>query len=94
LWRTQAMRIVDAGKSKYYAAAAANLERARRCYLRAGLAAEWEEFARQVRTDHRRKTAFLAAFETAVADSLRQAPPSFLERAKARWGVGRGGSRQ
>jgi len=38
LWRAQAMRIVDAGKSKYYEAAAANLERARKCYLRAGLA--------------------------------------------------------
>jgi uncharacterized Zn finger protein len=46
LWRAQAMRIVDAGKSKYYEAAAANLERARKCYLRAGLAADWEETTR------------------------------------------------
>ena len=37
LWRAQALRIVDAGKSKYYDAAAANLDRARKCYLRAGL---------------------------------------------------------
>jgi hypothetical protein len=94
LWRAQAMRIVDAGKSKYYEAAAANLERARKCYLRAGLAAHWEDAVRQIRADHYRKTAFMAAFESVSAGSGRQEPPSFLERAKDRWGVGRGGGRK
>jgi uncharacterized Zn finger protein len=56
LWRAQAMRIVDAGKSKYYEAAAANLERARRCYVRAGRVAEWEDAVHQIRADHHRKT--------------------------------------
>jgi hypothetical protein len=67
LWRAQAMRIVDAGKSKYYDAAAANLEHARKCYLRAGLAAEWEETVRFVRAGHHRKPAFMAAFEPVAA---------------------------
>jgi hypothetical protein len=91
LWRAQAMRIVDAGKSKYYEAAAANLERARRCYVRAGLVAEWEDAVRQIRADHYRKPAFMALFESVAAGAGHQAPPSFLERAKDRWGVGREG---
>jgi hypothetical protein len=94
LWRAQAMRIVDAGKSKYYEAAAANLERARRCYVRAGLASEWEDAVRRIRADHHRKTAFMAAFESVAAGAEHQAPPSFLERAKERWGVGREGGRK
>jgi uncharacterized Zn finger protein len=94
LWRAQAMRIVDAGKSKYYDAAAANLERARKCYLRAGLAADWEDAVRQIRAGHYRKTAFMAAFESVSAGGGHQEPPSFLERAKDRWGVGRGGGRK
>src|SRR5664279_181487 len=84
LWRAQAMRIVDAGKSKYYEAAAANLERARRCYLRAGLVAEWEDAVRQIRVDHYRKFAFMAAFESVAGGAGHKAPPSFLERAKDR----------
>ena len=84
--------MADAGKSKYYDAAAANLERARRCYLRAGLADEWEETVRLVRVEHRRKTAFMAAFEPVAAGAGRQERPSFLGRAKAHWGVGRGGT--
>ena len=94
LWRAQAMRIVDAGKSKYYEAAAANLEWARRCYVRAGLVAEWEDAVRQIRADHYRKTTFMAAFESVAAGAGHQAPPSFLERAKDRWGVGSGGGRK
>jgi hypothetical protein len=84
------MRVVGAGKSKYYHSAAANIERACKCYLRAGLAAEWEETDRLLRVDHYRKTAFTAAFESVAAGTEYQEPLSFLERAKARWG-GKGG---
>jgi tetratricopeptide (TPR) repeat protein len=87
LWRAQGMRIVDAAKSKYYDAALSNLKRARRCYEQAGLASEWEETVRQVRASHRRKTGFLAGFEALAADTGRGVEPSFLDRAKARWGV-------
>jgi uncharacterized Zn finger protein len=86
LWRAQAMRIVDAGKSKYYDAALSNFERAKHCYQRAGQAEVWDETVRQVREDHRRKTGFLAGFEVLTAGSRQKQQPSFLERAKDRWG--------
>jgi uncharacterized Zn finger protein len=94
LWRAQGMRIVDARKSKYYDAALSNFERARDCYQRAGLAAEWEQTVRQVRAAHSRKTGFISGFESLAAGARRVDKPSFLERAKARWGErhGRGKS--
>lgn len=94
VWRAQAMRIVDGGKSKYYGATAANLERARKCYMRSGLIAEWEDAVRQIRAAHYRKISFMAAFEPIAAGAGHQARPSFLERAKDRWGVGRGGDQK
>jgi len=86
LWRAQGMRIVDAKKSKYYEAALSNFERARDCYQRAGLAAEWEKTVRQVRAAHFRKTGFISGFESLAVGARRADKPSFLERAKARWG--------
>jgi hypothetical protein len=86
LWCAQGMRIVDAKKSKYYDAALSNFERARDCYQRAGLAAEWEKTVRQVRAAHSRKTGFISGFESLAAGARRADKPSFLERAKARWG--------
>jgi hypothetical protein len=85
LWRAQAVRIVKAGKSRYYDAALENLERARRCYENAGLAGEWQEVVDKMRSEHRRKTGFMAGFEEIVAGSGPSEEPSFLERAKARW---------
>ena len=93
LWRAQGMRIVNAGKSKYYDAAISNFDRARRCYARAGLVAEWEEMVYQVRTNHRRKTAFISGFEAVAAGSGHKKQPSFVESARARWGGGRAGDR-
>ncbi len=86
LWRAQGMRIVDAKKSKYYDAALSNFERARDCYQRAGLAVEWEETVRRVRAAHSRKTSFISGFESLAAGARRADQPSFLERAKVRWG--------
>ena len=91
LWRAQGMRIVDAKKSKYYDATLSNFERARDCYQRAGLAAQWEETVRQVHTAHHRKTGFISEFESVAAGTRRAEKPSFLERAKARWGERDGG---
>jgi uncharacterized Zn finger protein len=87
LWRAQGMRIVSAAKSKYYDAALSNFERARRCYVRAGLAAEWAGTVRQIRVSHRRKAGFMSGFEALAAGHGRASRPSFLERAKTRWGV-------
>ena len=49
---------------------------------------------RQIRADHYRKTAVMAALESVAAGAGHQPPPSFLERAKDRWGVGREGGRK
>ena len=86
LWRAQGMRIVNKSKSKYYEAALGNFESARRCYERAGLAAEWADTVRHIRATHHRKTGFLADFEVVAAGAGRAAERSFLERAKTRWG--------
>jgi hypothetical protein len=93
LWRAQGMRIVDGAKSKYYDAALANFERARRCYERAGLAAEWAGTVQEMRANHRRKTGFMSRFE-ALAEGSGRDEPSFLDRAKTRWAArhGNGGS--
>jgi len=85
LWRAQGMRIVGAGKSKYYRAALSNFENAKRCFERAGLAAAWEKTAAQVRADHHRKAGFMPGFNALVAGSGPSDEPSFLERAKTRW---------
>jgi hypothetical protein len=91
LWRAQGMRIVDAKKSKYYDAALSNFERARDCYQRAGLAAQWEETVGRVRAAHHRKAGFISEFEFLVAGARRAEKPSFLQRAKARWSERQGG---
>ncbi len=93
LWRAQGIRVVDAKKSKYYDAAISNFERARDCYQRAGLSAEWEEIVRQVRSAHFRKTSFISEFESLAAGARQADKPSFLERAKARWGERHGESK-
>lgn len=92
LWRAQALRIVDAGKSKYYDAAVRNLARARRCWLRAGLESEWEATVRQIRTEHFRKHGFMGDFERLAKGEKAEEQSSFLDRAKNRWGV-KGGRR-
>ena len=84
LWRAQGMRIVNKSKSKYYDGALANFERARRCYERAGLGAEWADTVHHIRANHRRKTGFMPGFEALATDSGRDGGPSFLERPRAR----------
>ena len=90
----QGMRIVNQKKSKYYDAALENFERAKRCYERAGLAAEWEKTVRLVRDNHSRKAGLISGFEAPAAGARQRRQPSFLESAKARWGGkhGRGDS--
>jgi tetratricopeptide (TPR) repeat protein len=85
LWRAQGMRIIAAKKSKYYHAALANFERAKRCYERAGLTTDWDNTVSQARAEHHRKTGFMSGFEELVRGSGPSDQPSFLARAKARW---------
>lgn len=79
------MRIVNASKSRYYDAAVSNFENAKRCYARAGLAAEWEQTVRHLQAVHRRKTGFLSRLEAMIAGAKPSRAPSFLDRAKTRW---------
>lgn len=85
LWRAQGMRIVNAKKSKYYDAALSNFERARDCYQRAGLGVAWEQTVRRVCAAHYRKIGFMSGFQALATGAKHRDPPSFLERAKARW---------
>jgi tetratricopeptide (TPR) repeat protein len=87
LWRAMSMRILSAGKSRYYQAALANFERARRCYAKAGMEADWEQVVSQVRAEHHRKSGFMPDFNRVVTGSEPAQEPPFLERAKARWGT-------
>jgi hypothetical protein len=61
LWRAVGIRVVNAGKSRYYDAAIRSLARARRCYEQAGLTADWQQVVSLVRGRHHRKSGFMAA---------------------------------
>jgi predicted nucleic acid-binding protein len=87
IWRAQGMRILTAGKSKYYDAALRYLGRAKHCYQRAGQPAEWQQVVAEVHAGHGRKTSFLPRFEEIANGSEPVSQPSFLDRAKARWAV-------
>ena len=79
------MRIINAGKSKYYDAALNNIERAKKCYDKAGLNADWQAVVADVRQRHFRKKGFMAGFEDIVSGAPNHVEPPFLEQAKARW---------
>ncbi len=85
LWASQGLRILRAKKSRYYDAALADFERARRCFGAAGLDAEWQRVVALVRAEHRRKLGFMGEFEQVVAGGGPTQRPSFLEAAKTRW---------
>jgi hypothetical protein len=79
------MRIINAGKSKYYDAALDNIERGKKCYGKAGLNADWQSVVADVRQRHFRKKGFMAGFEDIVSGAPKHVEPPFLEQAKARW---------
>jgi uncharacterized Zn finger protein len=85
VYRALCMRIVNAGKSKYYDAALDHIEHAKKCYSKAGLDADWQTVVADVRKRHFRKKGFMAGFEDIVTGAPKKVEPSFLERAKARW---------
>ncbi len=85
MYRAVCMRVVNAGKSKYYQAALDNIEHAKKCYAKAGLTADWQAVVADMRKRHFRKMGFMAGFEDIVAGAPKHIEPPFLERAKARW---------
>jgi hypothetical protein len=88
VYKSLCLRIVNAGKSKYYDAALDNIEHAKKCYIRAGLDADWKTVVEEIREQHFRKKGFMAAFEEIVSDAPKKVEPTFLERAKQRWPKG------
>jgi len=85
IWRAAGMRILEAGKSKYYGAALRYLDHAKRCYQQAGQPDQWQEVVDEVYAQHGRKTSFLPGFDAVVTGTDPTPQPSFLDQAKARW---------
>jgi tetratricopeptide (TPR) repeat protein len=85
VFRALGMRVLKAAKSKYYDAALAHLEEARRCYLAAGLEQQWEALALEIRRDHSRKSSFMPGFNAIIAGKRARVEPSFLDQARWRW---------
>ncbi|MBN2530135.1 MAG: hypothetical protein JXR76_27335 [Deltaproteobacteria bacterium] len=85
LFCAMGMRIVEAGKSKYYDAALSNFEDAGNCWKAACCPQLWDALVDRIRIDHRRKYSFYPYFEDIVAGKKLDKEPSFLERAKNRW---------
>jgi len=79
------LRVVNRGKSRYYAEALDHLEKARDCYQRAGLAATWGRLVADVRAAHARKSGFMPGFEALAAGGRTKPKPSFLEQARKRF---------
>lgn len=84
LYRALGLRILNAKKSKYYSAALDHFDRGRKCFMKAGFENEWKDLVSKVRSDHHRKTGFMAAFEALVSQGCLPKEPSFLERARKR----------
>jgi tetratricopeptide (TPR) repeat protein len=84
LFRALGLRILNAGKSKYYDAALDHFEKARDLYFGAGRASEWEALVRVVRITHSRKSGFLSAFEQIVSGKPKRSP-NFAVQAQERW---------
>ena len=85
VYRALCMRILNASKSKYYHAALASLEEARRCYLAAGHDDKWRTLAAEIRRNHFRKSGFMPGFEAIVAGKRARIEPSFLDKARWQW---------
>ncbi len=85
IWRAQGMRILKAGKSRYYGAALRCFEHAKRCYRHAGRPAQWQQVVDEVYAQHGRKMSFLPRFDEIVTGTDPTPQPSFLDQASARW---------
>ena len=85
VFRALCVRTLKAAKSKYYDAALAHLEEARKCYLAAGLEHKWEGLALEIRRDHFRKSSFMPGFNAIIAWKRAPIEVSFLDRARWRW---------
>ncbi len=79
------MRVLKAGKSRYYGAALRYFEHAKRCYQQASQPAQWQQVVDEVYARHGRKTSLLPGFDEVVTGIDPAPQSSFLDRAKTRW---------
>jgi hypothetical protein len=84
LYRALGLRILNAGKSKYYDAALEHFEKAHDLYCGAGESSAWKALADVVRTAHSRKQGFLAAFDPIVSGKSERSN-SFDQQAQEQW---------
>ena len=85
IYRALAMRILKAGKGKYYSFALEHLRPAKRLYDKLGERGQWHTIVDEIRRDHARKRGFVAAFED-IAEGRKVKPPeSFADRSRRRW---------
>jgi tetratricopeptide (TPR) repeat protein len=84
LYSALGLRIVNAGKSKYYREALEHFEKCRDVYCAAGQPEEWSTVVQYVRTAHSRKSGFVSAFEKIISGKS-GGLPSFAEQAQERW---------
>ena len=80
------LRIVEAKKSKYYDAALGHFEKARDILTKQEQAGEWQNLVGEVRERHGRKSSFMPGFERLVEGYRSGDEPSFLDRARKKWG--------
>ena len=85
MWRALGLDIVNAGKSKQYAAAVECFGRVQRRFAVAGLRDGWDQLVDQVRANHYRKAGFIREFEKVVTGVTPEAELDFLGKARARW---------
>ena len=83
--RALGLRILKAGKSKYYEHALEHFRVAKRLYEKAGQARLWSSLVMGVRRDHARKSSFIGGFERVVAGRGPEREQSFQKRARRTW---------
>lgn len=82
VYRALAMRIVNAGKSKYYSIAINHFKELKTLYKKIGCEKEWLSLVESIKKDHSRKYSFINKFEKLLAGEY---PKSFAEKARTRW---------
>lgn len=85
IYRALALRILDADRSAYYAAAVDHLRDARRCYLAADQAGVWAALVDYIRRAHGQKHPFMARFKAVIHGADSGPTPPFLDQARAEW---------
>lgn len=85
VYRALGLRIVIAGKSKYYELALDHFRAAKKLYEKAGKGRLWSSLVVGVRRDHARKSRFIGGFERVVAGLSPDCPEPFQKCARKRW---------